>query len=154
LARNTSHKCIAQRGKGCPQLKIYDLDGLGLDCSPSIPARCSKGYRSPILTDNPRQNEVELEPCSHVQVLKTSVTPVLAESLALLLNLIKRIPDNEANRQFRQNLHQKQINASQLCFTERALLQSQNQFLTKINNEGKVLRLTEFKVLGTAKVIA
>jgi hypothetical protein len=82
------------------------------------------------------------------------VTPVLAESLALLLNLIKRIPDNEANRQFRQNLHQKQINASQLCFTERALLQAQNQFLTKINNEGKVLRLTKFKVLGTAKVIA
>jgi glutamine synthetase type III len=82
------------------------------------------------------------------------VTPVTAESLSSLLNLMKRIPDNEANRQLRQKLHQKHINATQLCFAERALMETQNQFLTEINNEGKVRLSTKSKVLGTAKVMA
>lgn len=42
----------------------------------------------------------------------------------------------------------KHVNATQLCFAERALLQTQNQFLNEINNEGKVRRSTKSNVLG------
>jgi hypothetical protein len=87
---------------------------------------------------NQGSNEVELEPYLHDEVPQTPATPVTAESLASLLNMMKRIPNNEANRQFRQKLHQKHINATQLSFAECALLQTQNQFLIEINNEGKV----------------
>jgi hypothetical protein len=87
-------------------------------------------------------------PCSHDQVPQTPATPVSAESLASLLKLMAQIPDNEANRQFRQKLHQKHINATQLCFAERALLQTQNGFLGEMNNEGKVRRSTKSNILG------
>lgn len=49
---------------------------------------------------------------------------------------------------------QKHINATQLCFAERALLPTQNQFLTQINNESKARRWTKAGVVGTAKVMA
>ena len=64
---------------------------------------------------------------------------------------MKQIPENEANKQFRQKLHQEDIKATQLCFAERALLQTQNEFLTEINKESRARRLTRSNVLGKGK---
>lgn len=101
---------------------------------------------------NACNSAIQPNPCVHNdEVPPTPATPVTAESLSSLLDLMKRIPHDEANRAFHQKLQQKHINATQLCFAERALLQTQNQFLTEINNEGKVRRSTKSKVLGKGK---
>jgi hypothetical protein len=61
---------------------------------------------------SPGSDKVELYPYAHNKVPQTPATPVIVESLASLLNLMKRIPNNEANRELRQKLHQKYINAT------------------------------------------
>jgi hypothetical protein len=54
----------------------------------------------------------------------------------------------------KERLQQKHTNATQLSFTERALLQEHNRFLAEINNEAKVRRSTKSEILGTARVMS
>ncbi|OCK75827.1 hypothetical protein K432DRAFT_408679 [Lepidopterella palustris CBS 459.81] len=100
----------------------------------------------------PDLNVTEVGSCTH-EVPHTPATPVSAEALTSLSNVIKQIPNDEANRQYKDKLQQKLINAAQLCFAERATLQGQNEFLAQINNEGKVRRSTKSDVVGRAKVM-
>jgi hypothetical protein len=74
------------------------------------------------------------------EVPQTPITPVSAETLTSLHNLIKQDAHtlNETCIQRLQWHVQKLANAAQISFVERALLYDQNQFLTGINNEGKV----------------
>ncbi|KAF2729688.1 hypothetical protein EJ04DRAFT_405339, partial [Polyplosphaeria fusca] len=72
----------------------------------------------------PRAESVE---SPQYESMPTPVTPVLAESLASLLNIIKLIPNDDAKRKER--------------------------FQQKINNEGKTRRATKSTILGTAKVM-
>jgi hypothetical protein len=60
---------------------------------------------------------------------------------------------NEPSKQRIQRHVQKLANAVQRSFAKEALLQKQTQFLSKINNEAKVCRLTRSVVLGKAKVM-
>jgi hypothetical protein len=92
--------------------------------------------------------------CTQDQVPQTPATPVSAEALTSLLNMIKQVPDDETNRKHKERLQQKLTNATQLSFAERALLQEHNRFLARINNEAKVRRSTKSDVLGTAKVMS
>lgn len=73
-----------------------------------------------------------------------------------LHNLIKQDAHtlNETSIQRLQRPIQKLANAAQISFAERALLQDQNQFLTRMNNEAKVRRSTKSVVVGKAKVIS
>lgn len=48
---------------------------------------------------------------------------------------------------------QKLTNTTHLSFAERALLQEQNVFLTRVNNEAKVRRSTKSEIIGTARVM-
>ncbi len=84
------------------------------------------------------------------------MTPVLVEALTSLYNLIKQdaYTLSETSVQRLQRHVQKLANAAQISFTERALLQDQNHFLTRMNNEAKVRRSTKLVVLGKAKVMS
>ena len=90
------------------------------------------------------------------EVLQTPVTPVSTEALTSLHNMIKQDAHalNETSIQRLQRHVQKLANAAQISFAERALLQDQNQFLTRMNNEAKVRRSTKSVVLGKAKVMS
>ncbi|KFZ25298.1 hypothetical protein V502_00222 [Pseudogymnoascus sp. VKM F-4520 (FW-2644)] len=90
------------------------------------------------------------------EVLKTPVTPVSAEALTSLHNLIKQdaYTLNETSTQRQQRRVQKLANAAQISFAENALLRDQNQILTIISNEVKVRRSTRSIVLGKAKVMS
>jgi hypothetical protein len=90
------------------------------------------------------------------EVLQTPVTPVSAEALALLHNLIKQDTHtlDETSKQRLQRHLQKLANAAQMSFAERALLRDQNRFLSRMNNEAKVRRSTKSVVLGKAKVMS
>ena len=61
---------------------------------------------------------------------------------------------DETSKQHLQRHLQKLANAAQTSFAEHALLQDQNRFLAKINNEAKVRRSTRSVVLGKAKVMS
>ncbi|KAF1941395.1 hypothetical protein EJ02DRAFT_314190, partial [Clathrospora elynae] len=87
------------------------------------------------------------------QALPTPTTPVSGEDLKLLLNRIKSVPDDEASSRHKGRLQQKVANAAQTYLAKIALLDDQNTFLAKINNEGKARRSTNSKILGTAKVM-
>ncbi len=86
----------------------------------------------------------------------TPVTPVTAEALTSLYNMIKQDAHayDAKGKQRLQKHVQKLACAAQISFAERALLQDQNQFLFKVNNETKVRRLTKSVVLGRAKVMS
>jgi hypothetical protein len=90
------------------------------------------------------------------QVPQTPVTPVSAEAVASLHNLIKQDANvlDETSKQRLQRHLQKLTNATQLSFAERALLQEHNRFLTEINNEAKPRRSAKSEVLGTARVMS
>jgi hypothetical protein len=84
-------------------------------------------------------------------VLQTPITPVTAEALTSLHNVIKQdtnVPDETRGR------IQKLAKAAQISFAERALLKDRNRFLFKINNEAKARRSTRSIVLGKAKVMS
>jgi hypothetical protein len=72
--------------------------------------------------NTPGTTKVRVGSCTHNQVPQTPTTPVSAEALASLLDMIKQVPDDETNRQHKQRLQQKHTNATQLSFAERALL--------------------------------
>lgn len=102
----------------------------------------------------PKTNEV----VSHTQnqLPQTPVTPVSAEAVASLHNLIKQDANvlDEASKQRLQRHIQKLTNATQLSFAERALLQEHNRFLAEINNEAKARRSTKSQNLGEARVMS
>lgn len=52
----------------------------------------------------PKINELNLGSCTHDQVPQTLATPVSAEALASLVDMIKEVPDDEANRQHKERL--------------------------------------------------
>jgi hypothetical protein len=84
------------------------------------------------------------------------VTPISAEAVTVLHDLIKQDADmlDETSRQRLQKHVQKLTNATQLSFSERALLHEQNRFLAEINSEAKVRRSTKAKIIGTARVMS
>ena len=68
-------------------------------------------------------------------------------------NLIKQdaYALDEPSKQRIQRHVQKLASAARISFAECALLQDQNRFLSKVNNEAKVRRSTRSVVLGKAK---
>lgn len=90
------------------------------------------------------------------EILKTPVTPVSAEALISLQNLIvtqDAYALDETSKQCLQRHVQKLANATQISLAKGALQQDQIRFLITINDEAKVRRSTKSAVLGKAKVI-
>ena len=112
--------------------------------------------KPPAQSTVPRADEVKVGSCHQDEVPQTPVTPVSAEGLASLQNLIKQDAHtlNGTSIQRLERHVQKLANAAQMSFAERALLHDQNQMLTKMNNEAKVRRSTRSIVLGKAKVMS
>jgi hypothetical protein len=94
--------------------------------------------------------------CPQNEVLQSPVTPVTTEGLTSLHNLIKQdtCTLSELSTQRLQRHVQKLTSAAQISFVERALLQDQNRFLLKVNNEAKVRQSAKAIVLGKAKVMS
>src|SRR5205814_1053010 len=93
------------------------------------------------------------------EVLQTSMTPVLlvtTEALTSLQNLIKQDAHtlDKTSKQRIQRHVQKLVSAAKTSFTQCTLLQDQNRFLLKTNNEAKVRRSTRSIVLGKVKVMS
>ena len=90
-------------------------------------------------------------------VLQTPVTPVSAEALMSLQNLIVKQDAralDETSRQSLQRHVQKFAKAAQKSLAKCALQEDQIRFLTTINNEAKVRRSTRSLVIGKAKVMS
>jgi hypothetical protein len=101
-------------------------------------------------------DEIAVVPCAQDEVPQTPVTPVTAEALIPLHNLIKedaRTLDEVSQRRLQRHV-QKLASAARVSFAECAPLQDQNQSLIKINKEAKVRRSTRSLVLGKAKVMS
>ena len=83
-------------------------------------------------------------------------TPVTTEGLASLYNLIKQdaCTFDETSRQRLQRHVQKLASAAHISFAERALLQNQTLFLSRMNKEAKKRQSTKSVVLGKAKVMS
>jgi hypothetical protein len=120
-------------------------------------------YPDRVLRDTPKPpaivptaDETKVGSCLQDEILQTPVTPVSAEALVSLHNLIKQDAHtlNETNVQRLQRHVQKLANAAQISFADSALLQDQNQFLTNINNEATARRSTKSVVLRKAKIIS
>jgi hypothetical protein len=104
----------------------------------------------------PRADEIKVAFCHQDEVPQTPVTPVSAEGLASLHNLIKQDAhtlDGTSIQRVERHL-QKLANTAQASFAKSALLYDQNQLLIRMNNESKVRRLTNLIVLGKAKVMS
>ncbi len=111
--------------------------------------------RPPAQSTITRDAEIRIGPC-HQDAIQTPVTPVSAEGLASLHDLIKQ-DANTLNGTGTQRLErhlQKLVDSAHMSFAERALLHDQNQVLTRLNNEAKVRRATRSVVLGKAKVMS
>ncbi|KAI1665637.1 DDE superfamily endonuclease [Pyrenophora tritici-repentis] len=91
------------------------------------------------------------------EVPLTRVTPVTAEGLTWLTDLIKQdacaAASDDASRQRLQRRVQKLASAAKISFTKQSLLEDHNRLLYKINSEAKVRRSTRSLVIGTAKVM-
>lgn len=92
--------------------------------------------------------------CPQYEALPTPVTPVSAEALTSLLNMVKQVPSDETSRQHKERLQKKVNTAAQIFLAKNALLEDRNQFLTNINDEGKVRRSTKSEILGKARVMS
>jgi len=95
--------------------------------------------------------------CLQDVVLQTPVTPVSAEALMSLQNLIIKQDAHALDETSKQSLQrhvQKLVKAAQTSVAKGALQQDQIRFLTTINNEAKVRRSTKSLVLGRAKVMS
>jgi hypothetical protein len=112
--------------------------------------------KPPAQSTVPRADEIKVGSCEQDEIPQTPVTPVLAEALASLYNIIKQdaLTLNETSIPRLQRHIQKLANAAQMSFAQRALLNDQNQLLTRMNNEAKVRRSTKSVVLGKAKVMS
>jgi hypothetical protein len=87
------------------------------------------------------------------EVLQTPVTPLSAEALTSLQNVIIKKDAralDETNKQSLQRHLQKLTNAARISFANGALQHDQIQFLLTVNNEAKVRRSTKSLVLGKA----
>ncbi|KAL5400320.1 hypothetical protein PMIN03_012469 [Paraphaeosphaeria minitans] len=97
------------------------------------------------------------EPPPQVKVLRTPITPVTTEGLASLHALIQRdaytLPDKLSKHRLQRHV-EKLANAAQVSFAKQVLLEDQNQFLSTLNKEAKLRRLTRSVVLGKAKVMS
>lgn len=89
---------------------------------------------------SPETNKAKVSSDTQDQIPQTPTTPMSAEALTSLLDMIKQVPDNEMHRGHKERLQQKHTNATQLSFAERALLREHNRFLAQINNEAKPRR--------------
>jgi hypothetical protein len=104
----------------------------------------------------PQANEMNDEICHRNEAPRTPVTPVTAEGLMSLRNLIiEQDADalDEAKKRSLQRHLQKLAKAAQLFFAKGALQQNHIRFLLIINNEAKARRATKSLVLGKAKVM-
>jgi len=93
---------------------------------------------------------------SFSQVPQTPVTPVSAEGVASLHNLIKQDVnkvDGLSIRRLERHVR-KLADTAQISISERTLLHDQNQSLVSMNNEAKARRSTRSVVLGKAKVMS
>lgn len=102
----------------------------------------------------PKADEVREGSCPQYEALPTPVTPVSAEALTSLLNMIKQVSDDETSRQHKERLQQKVTTAAQTFLAKNALLEDRNQFLTNINDEGKVRRSAKSEIIGKARVMS
>ncbi|RII22709.1 hypothetical protein CUC08_Gglean013427 [Alternaria sp. MG1] len=104
----------------------------------------------------PKADEVNVEACRESEVPQTPVTPVSAEGLASLRNLIIEQDagalDETSKRNLQRHLH-KLAKAAQLSLAEGALHKNHIRFLLTVNSEAKVRRSTTSLVLGKAKVM-
>jgi hypothetical protein len=119
-----------------------------------------------VLRDTPKPppevsvlKDVTVGSCPQDEVLNVPVTPVIpvtTEGIASMHDIIThdaRALDEMSKRRLQRHV-QKLASAAQISFAERALLQDQNRFLSKMNNEAKVRRSTKSQVLGKAKVMS
>ncbi|KAF2633010.1 hypothetical protein BU25DRAFT_330386 [Macroventuria anomochaeta] len=104
----------------------------------------------------PKVDKVTVRTCSQNEVPQTPATPVSAEGIMSLHDLIMkqdaRALDETSKRDLQRHL-QKYAKAAQLSFAKGALQQNHIQLLLKINNEAKVRRSTKPLILGRAKVM-
>jgi hypothetical protein len=101
-------------------------------------------------------DRVIVGPSSQEQIPRTPVTPVSAEGLMSLQNLIIEQDAHALDRESKQSLQRQVLKfskAAQLSFAKGALQQNHIQLLLKVNDEAKVRRSTKSLVLGTAKVM-
>ena len=110
--------------------------------------------KPPTESTTPKADKVREGSCPQYEALPTPVTPVSAEALTSLLNMIKQVPDDETSKRHKERLQQKVTTAAQTFLAKNALLEDRNQFLTKINDEGKVRRSTKSETLGKARVMS
>jgi hypothetical protein len=96
---------------------------------------------------------IEVTRCYQDEVPQTPVTPVTAEAIMSLHNLIKQdtYTLNESSIPRIQTYIQKLANAGQTSIAYCALLDEQNSLLKSINNEAKTRRSTKSVVLGKGK---
>ncbi|KAI1528603.1 vegetative incompatibility protein HET-E-1, partial [Pyrenophora tritici-repentis] len=104
----------------------------------------------------PKADEGDVEGYQQNEVPPTPITPVSAEGLVSLRNLIIEKDagalDETNKRNLQRHLH-KLAKAAQLSLAKGALQQNHIQFLLTVNNEAKVRRSTKSLVLGKAKVM-
>ena len=101
-------------------------------------------------------DKVIVELSSQEQIPPTPVTPVSAEGLMSLQNLIIEQDAHALDAKSKQSLQRhlrKFSKAAQLSFAKGALQQNHIRLLLKVNDEAKVRRSTKSLVLGTAKVM-
>ena len=112
--------------------------------------------KPPAEVADPKTNEVMVGSGTQDQYRKRPVTPVSAEAVASLHNLIKQDTHvlDETSKQRLQKQLQKLTNATQLSFAERALFQEHNRFLAEINSEAKPRRAAKSDILGTARLMS
>ena len=112
--------------------------------------------KPPAQSTVPRADEIKVGSYKQEELPQTSVTPVSAEALASLHNIIKQdaLTLNETSIPRLQRHIPKLANAAQMSFAQRTLLDDQNQLLTTMNNEAKIRRSTNSVVLGKAKVMS
>jgi hypothetical protein len=87
----------------------------------------------------------------------TPITPVTAEAFASLRDIIldrdAHAMDDAERQKLKRHLD-KLTRAAQTSIAEGALLQEDNRFVRKMNNEAKVRRSTKSLVLGKARVMS
>jgi len=108
---------------------------------PFNPDRVLRATPKPRLNQLFREaDEIKVGSYKQDELSQTPVTLVSAEALASLHNIIKQdaLTLNKTSIPRLQKHIQKLANAAQISFAQRALLDDQNQLLTRMNNEAKV----------------
>jgi len=116
---------------------------------PLNPDRVLRDIRKPPAELTVPKVDVEASLCSQDEALQTPVTIDALNSLRALVERDTNVLDNGSKLRLK-----KLLNAAQISFAERALLEDDNQLLVKQNNEAKRRRSTKSIVLGKAKVMS